>query len=77
MDRADRPPRPTPEAATRTPRPTCVVGETLREVRVLSEAEWEAIPPEARPAPAEFFPGLGWVVAGPVGGTRPSRSSSN
>jgi len=41
----------------------CVVGETLRRVRVLSETQWEAIPLERRPSPAEYFPGLGWVVA--------------
>jgi hypothetical protein len=43
----------------------CVVGDTLCEVRVLSDAEWQAIPPDRRPATAEYFPGLGWVVATP------------
>jgi hypothetical protein len=50
-------------AAPRPSRPTCVVGETLREVRVLTEAEWKAIPQDRRPTPAEHVPGLGWVVA--------------
>ena len=77
MDRDDRPPATPPATAARPSRPTCVVGETLREVRVLSEAEWGAIAPEDRPSPAEHFPGLGWVVAGRVGGARPSRSSAN
>jgi hypothetical protein len=50
-------------AASRTAFPPCVVGETLREVRVLTEAEWEALPQDRRPTPAEHVPGLGWVVA--------------
>ena len=41
----------------------CVVGETLCRVRVLTEAQWEALAPERRPATAEYFPGLGWLVA--------------
>lgn len=43
--------------------PTCVIGDTLCEVRVLSEAEWAALPAERRPSAAEHFAGLGWVVA--------------
>ena len=46
-------------------RPTCAIGDTLCEVRVLSEAEWEALPVAEQPSPAEHFPGLGWVVATP------------
>lgn len=45
--------------------PLCIVGETVREVVVLSEAEWSAIPERDRPSPAEYFPGLGWVCATP------------
>jgi hypothetical protein len=41
----------------------CVVGEALREVVVLGEAEWAALSPGDRPAPAEYVPGLGWVCA--------------
>jgi hypothetical protein len=41
----------------------CVVGETLCSVRVLSEAEFDALPPGRRPSAAEHVPGLGWVVA--------------
>ena len=55
-----------------TPRPAavhCVVGDTLCEVRIFGEAEWEAIPPGDRPSPAEYFPGLGWVAP-----TMPGRS---
>ena len=41
----------------------CVVDNTLRHVRVFSDAEWAAIDPADRPAPAEHFRGLGWVAA--------------
>ena len=51
------------DASSALPRPTCVVGDTLCEVRVLSEAEWDALPADRRPSPAEYYPGLGWVVA--------------
>jgi hypothetical protein len=51
---------------SRPPPVDCIVGDTLRRVRVLTEAEWEAIPLDRRPAPAEYFPGLGWLVAGSV-----------
>jgi hypothetical protein len=61
---ANRLPR-TADTARALPRPACVVGDTLCEVQVLSEAEWEALPSEQRPSPAEYFPGLGWVVAVP------------
>jgi hypothetical protein len=68
---ADRLPR-SEDTVPASPRPTCVVGDTLCEVRVLSEAQWEALPAERRPSPAEYYPGLGWVVATP-GRTSPSR----
>src|SRR6478736_1362578 len=64
MPEADNePPRPADDPAAGPPRVECVVGETLCRVRVLSEAEWDALPPERRPRTAERFPGLGWVVA--------------
>ena len=50
------------------PRPVaahCAVGDTLCRVLVLSQDEWEALPEAQRPSIAEFFPGLGWVVATP------------
>lgn len=58
-----------PRRTTSFPRPTrvqCVVGETLRDVVVLTESEWDAIPADRRPSPAEHFDGLGWVVAGRI-----------
>ena len=61
---ANRLPRPI-DAAQASPRPTCAIGDTLCEVRVLTEAEWEALAAEHRPSPAEHYPGLGWVVATP------------
>ena len=61
---ANRLPRPG-AASSAPPRPTCAIGDTLCEVRVLSEAEWDALPADRRPSPAEYFPGLGWVVASP------------
>jgi hypothetical protein len=45
---------------------SCVVGETIRTVRVWDEARWEAMDPACRPSAAEFVPGVGWVSAGPV-----------
>ena len=65
MDGENRVPK---AVASRPSLGPCVVGETLRELHVLSEAQWEAIPTENRPDPAEFFPGLGWVVAGRIPG---------
>ena len=61
---ANRLPRSSVPASTR---PTCAIGDTLCEVRVLSQAEWEALPEGRRPSAAEYFAGLGWVVAIPVG----------
>lgn len=52
-----------PKPQIAPPRVQCVVGETLKEVRSLSEAEWEALHPDRRPDPAEHVPGVGWVVA--------------
>jgi hypothetical protein len=51
----------------RPPGVECVVGETLCRARVMSEAEWAALPEDRRPRVAEYFPGLGWVVALPRG----------
>ena len=75
MTRKNCPPasRP-PAAAPRRPAPRhaapdpafCVVGETLCRVRVYPEAEWDALPADRRPTPAEHFPGLGWVAAVPA-----------
>ena len=48
---------------SRPPPVDCIVGETVRRVQILSDAQWNAIPPGQRPSPAEYFPGLGWVVA--------------
>ena len=61
------------DAGAASLRPTCVVGDTLCEVQVLSEAEWETLPPEARPSPAEYVAGLGWVVATPRGSAGSSK----
>ena len=55
---------PSPQDHPRSP-VRCVVGDTLCEVRVLSEAEWDALPPNRRPSTSEHVPGLGWVVATP------------
>jgi hypothetical protein len=46
----------------------CVVGDTLCEVRVWSDAEWEQLDPAERPSRVVSVPGLGWVgaVLGPV-----------
>jgi hypothetical protein len=56
-------PGPTQANPPRPPAAECILGETLCRVRVLSEAEWAALPPDRRPRAAEHFPGLGWVVA--------------
>jgi len=53
------------------PRPQpvyCVIGDTLCEVRVWSEAEWDQLDPAARPSKAVYVDGLGWVgaVLGPI-----------
>jgi hypothetical protein len=45
-----------------------IVGDTIREVRIWTEEEWEQTPAAERPSPAEHLPGLGWV--GAVGGHR-------
>lgn len=45
----------------------CAVGDMLCEVRVLDDAQWEAMPANRRPSTAEYVPGLGWVVAVPPG----------
>jgi len=42
----------------------CVVGDTLCEVRVWTEREWEELDPTEQPSLAVHVPGLGWV--GPV-----------
>jgi hypothetical protein len=39
----------------------CIVGDTIRRVRIWSEAEWANFDPAERPSPAEYFPGLGWI----------------
>lgn len=39
----------------------CIVGDTIRKVRIWSEEEWAEIDPAERPTPAEYFPGLGWI----------------
>ena len=52
----------------------CVVGETLRTVRIWTEAEWLAMTPEQRPTKAEHCPGVGWLSAGPM--RRPSSLKS-
>jgi hypothetical protein len=51
----------------------CVVGEELREVAVLSEAQWEALGPGHRPSPAVHVPGLGLRRPVPGGGRSPGR----
>jgi hypothetical protein len=42
------------------------LGDGLARLRVWSEAEWDALDEAERPAHAEYFEGLGWVVAVPV-----------
>jgi hypothetical protein len=41
----------------------CIIGNTLCQVRVWTEEEWEKLDPAERPSPAEHVPGLGWVGA--------------
>ena len=51
------------------PTPTRIVsGGWTCELRVWTEAEWEALPPHGRPAQHTHVPGLGWVGAVPVEG---------
>jgi hypothetical protein len=42
------------------------LGDGLARLEVWSEAEWDALDPGERPGHAEYFEGLGWVVAVPV-----------
>jgi len=47
------------------PRPEpvyCIIGDTVRGVRIWTEEEWERLEPAERPSPAEYAPGLGWVA---------------
>lgn len=68
--------RPDPEAkapapgaeaeAKAEPEPVyCTLGDTICRVRIWTEEQWEQLPPERRPAPAEHIPGLGWVAPVP------------
>ena len=60
----DRPPKDTSDPPE-IPRPEpvyCVIGDTLREVRVWTEEEWERLDPSRRPSPAEYVSGVGWVA---------------
>ncbi len=41
----------------------CIVGETLCQVLVWTEEEWELLDPVERPGVVEHVPGLGWVGA--------------
>ena len=43
----------------------CTDGPTLCRVRILSAAQWEALPQSDRPDRAEHVPGVGWVVGFP------------
>ena len=52
----------------------CVVGDTLCQIRVLSDAQWQALPEADRPVTAAHVPGLGWVVATP-GRIRPDHDA--
>ena len=45
----------------------CTVGDMLCEVRVWTEARWDATPAGERPVKSARVPGLGWVVAVPAG----------
>jgi hypothetical protein len=61
------------DPGTRAPRPapvSCIVGETLRQVRIWTEKEWEQLDPARRPSPAAYLPGLGWIA-----GTRLRRTN--
>ena len=40
---------------------SCVVGDLLGEVRVLTADEWDALPSQERPRLAAYFEGFGWV----------------
>jgi hypothetical protein len=45
---------------------TCIIGDTLRHVYILSSDRWAAIPERRRRnLTAEYVPGWGWVVASP------------
>jgi hypothetical protein len=57
------PPRPARQREPHPEHPECIVGETLCRVRILTEQQWDALPPNRRPRAAEHYPGLGWVVA--------------
>jgi hypothetical protein len=46
--------------------PRIISDGMLCELRVWTEAEWEALPAEARPARHAHAPGLGWVGAVPL-----------
>ena len=64
MPPPDRPPKDT-RYPREIPRPEpvyCIIGETLREVRIWTVEEWERLDPAKRPSPAEYVPGLGWVA---------------
>jgi len=44
------------------PRPVeCIIGDTVRKVRVWTEGEWTRLDPAERPRTVELIPGLGWV----------------
>jgi hypothetical protein len=43
----------------------CTDGPALYRVRILSPAQWEAVPESQRPDHAEYVPGVGWVVGFP------------
>lgn len=64
---ATRTPAPETETASPAQPPLepiyCIVGNTLCQVRVWTEEEWERLAPAERPSPAEHVPGLGWVGA--------------
>jgi hypothetical protein len=54
-----------PTEAVLVPAIHCTDGATLRRVRLLSPAQWEALPESQRPDRAEHIPGFGWVVGFP------------
>ena len=56
----EAPPLPAPLTAGHV-----TVGATLCRLQLWSADRWAATPAAERPANAEFFPGLGWVVAEP------------
>ena len=63
MESPDRLPPQGPTAAP-APRPEpvrCIVGDTIRPVRIWTEEQWERMDPAERPSPADHVPGLGWV----------------